>query len=122
MIAHDAIYTAGHPDQAPVCVFDRVRLADSLWAKSVGLMFRRHIPFVLLFDLRGTRCWITNFGVFRTIDLIFLDAQRRVLHIRRRFKPFTPLYRPPRGTAFLIEAPAGLHYDLQVGDQLSFGG
>ena len=101
-------------------VFNRVRYASSIGAKSVGLMFRRRVHYVLLFELGSTRCIITNLFVFQTIDLVFLNQKKQVLEIRRRFRPFTPYYTPPRGSCYLLEVPTNQAYDLNQGDQLAF--
>ncbi len=103
-----------------VTVFPEVRSAKGCWTKHTGYMFRPRADYVLWFDLRGSRVVISNLFVFQTLDLVFLDEARRVISIRRSFRPFTPACRPPRTTAYLIEVPAHLDYTLAPGDTLIF--
>lgn len=86
----------------------------------MGLMFRKRIDYALLFSLGPARCLITNLFVFQTIDLIFLDQEKRVTAIRRAFKPFTPFHRSPRGTTWLLETAPNAAPDLSIGAQLEF--
>ena len=99
-------------------VFPNVQSARSFTDRAFGFMFRFRMNHVLLFTLGASRCWITNLFVFRALDLVFLDRNWIVLHIHTSFRPFTPLYRSPPGSAYLIEVPHTLRYDLNVGDQL----
>jgi uncharacterized membrane protein (UPF0127 family) len=118
---HPPIYRCEGTDGTnPALLFDRVRIADSIWSKSCGLMFRKRMDYALLFPLGQTRCLITNLFVFQTIDLVFLNRDKRVIGIRRAFKPFTPFHAPPRQTAWLIETPPAAAPDLHLGAQLIF--
>ncbi len=107
-------------DAGTEIVFPHVRHAAGIWSKHTGYMFRPRADYVLLFDLRGPRVVISNLFVFQTLDLVFLDEAKQVIGHRRRFRPFTPAFWPPRGTAYLIEVPAHLDYSLSVGDTLTF--
>lgn len=107
-------------DRGPVTVFPRACSATDTWTKYTGYMFRSRADYVLFFDLRGPRVFISNLFVFQTLDLIFLDETKKVIGCRRRFRPFTPAAWPPRGTAYLIEVPAHLDYSLSKGDVLIF--
>jgi|GEM_PF-2312431 uncharacterized membrane protein (UPF0127 family) len=105
-----------------VVLFPRVREARGLWQQAVGLMFRRGINYALLFDFkRPARVWVTNIFVFTTLDLIFLDDEKRVLGIVFSFRPFTLGRVSPPDTRYLIEIPSVLRpLDLNVGDLLRF--
>lgn len=121
MKPHPPIYRCDGAHQGErIRLFERVYIADSLWSKSTGLMFRKRIDYALLFSLGKARCFITNLFVFQPIDLIFLDRDQRVTRIRRAFKPFTPFHRSPRGAAWLIETAPNAAPDLLIGAQLEF--
>jgi len=93
-----------------------VREACGPWQQALGLMFRRHIDYALLFDFkRPARVWVTNVFVFTTIDLIFLNDEKRVLGIVESFRPFTPLWISPPDTRYLIEVPSA-HNPIHVGE------
>lgn len=59
--------------------------------------------------------------VFYSIDILFLDSNKKVVDIKHDFKPFT-WYTPQTKYQYALEVPAGsvAQHGLQVGDTLSF--
>ena len=53
------------------------------------------------------------------IDVLFLDAGRRVVEIKRNFRPWR-CYRARRPARFVIELPADRAEGLEVGDKVVF--
>ncbi len=105
----------------------KVRLAGhahpvrGLLQQGLGLMFRRpleDVGWVFLLPWKGD--WdVTNLFVFFPIDVLWLDAERRVLH-KKRLAPFA--WRAPgaAGTRYLIELPAGAADPVDVGNTVSW--
>lgn len=77
-----------------------------------GLMFRRH-PKPLIFPLKKeTRLGaaIHSFFVFFKFDVLFLDAQKRIVD-KRTVKPFR-LVIPSAPAKYIVELPAGSRYKI----------
>lgn len=85
-------------------------VADSAWKRTRGLMFRRRIekPLLFVFPVSSqVECSIHAFFVFFPFDAVYLDEKKRVVDVRERIKPFTPIIFPKKKAKYLIEAPAG---------------
>ncbi len=58
------------------------------------------------------------FFVFFPIDVIFLDKNKRVVEIKKNFKPFT-IYNSKKKAKYIIEIPAGRIQDkVNIGDKV----
>ncbi len=105
-------------ERTGLTVATQVRSAKGLWGGFKGLMFQRQLP-----DGHGLRFTKvtgvhTHFMRF-PIDIIFLDEDNRVKHIKRDMPPWRfDLSR----AAGMIELPAGTaqRQDIQPRDQLHF--
>lgn len=100
-------------------VAERVDRARSLWTRMVGLLSYGTIApdLGLWFD----RCSsIHTLGMRATIDVIFLDANSRVIDIRAGVRPNQLLVWNLRAKS-LIELGSAPHErpDLRIGDQLA---
>jgi uncharacterized membrane protein (UPF0127 family) len=108
-------------------IASNVEMADSLFRKVTGVMFRRHLPpdFAMIFDMgREMRADIAihMMFVFVPIDVIFLDKTRTIVDIKRRLRPFIGLAIPKKRARYAIELPAGTAdaIALRAGDQLTW--
>jgi uncharacterized protein len=96
----------------------RVTAADTHWARLKGLVGRVHLKAdegIWVIPSKG----IHTVGVLFPIDLVYLDAQHRVIHVLECFGTF--LIRPLRlNCASVLELPTRTLYSSQtrVGDQL----
>ncbi|MEM3031161.1 MAG: DUF192 domain-containing protein [Candidatus Micrarchaeia archaeon] len=82
-------------------------VCSSFLSRARGLMFR-HSPARLLFVFPSTGLHaIHALFVFFPFDAVFLDEKKRVVCVRKRIAPFTPLVRPRRAIKYLLELPAG---------------
>lgn len=104
-----------------------VEMADTLFRKITGVMFRRRLPpgFAMIFDMgREMRGDITihMVFVFVPIDVVFLDRNRTIVDIKRRLRPFVGLAIPKNRARYAIELPAGAAdgVALREGDQLTW--
>jgi uncharacterized membrane protein (UPF0127 family) len=99
--------------------------ADTFGKRMLGIMFRRRLRRPMLFSfpkesVNGSA--IHSFFCFVDFDAVFLDSKRRVVDVKPRVKPFTPLISPKSPARFLIEAPAGWagKNKIRVGMLVSF--
>ncbi|MFC1723451.1 DUF192 domain-containing protein [Nanoarchaeota archaeon] len=86
------------------------KVVSSLWGKATGLMFssRKKVEeksLVFVFG-RSSRVGLHMFFVFYSIDVLFLDENKRVVDIKKGFKPFT-LYESGDKAKYVLEVPVG---------------
>lgn len=106
-------------DSKGTVVAREYRLCRSVLSKAKGFMFTMKKKYALLFDFsREQIVSIHNLFVFFSIDIIWLDKDRRVVDLRENFKPFTPLALPKKPAKYIIEAAAGAieNSRTEVGD------
>ncbi len=90
------------------------KICRSEFSKFLGLMFSRIKTTLFVFD-SDVRYSIHSFFVFSTIDLVFLDKNRRVIETER-LKPFR-IYFPKKSYRYLIE---GKNLRLKIGSTITF--
>lgn len=75
-----------------------------------------------IFVMQGEK-WIplTNWFVFFPIDVLYLDRDKKIVELKKSFKPFTN-YNPKQDAIYVIELPNGIidEKELDVGDILEF--
>jgi len=100
----------------------RVEQAVTYWTRLVGLLGRSTMPdgFALLIrSCASVHTWFMRFP----IDVVFLDADDRVLRIVPELPPFRMASCPRRARAVLeLGSGAASRADLQPGDRLLPGG
>jgi uncharacterized protein len=97
------------------------KILKSILSKAVGLMFHKKITdigYIFVFE-KEMRIDLHMFFVFFPIDLLFLDKEKRVIEIKRDFKPFC-IYYSKEKAGYVIELPAGSTKDIVVGNILEF--
>jgi len=88
-----------------VLLADRLRPAHTHWSRLRGLLGTSHLP-------PGEGLWLMPcdqvhmFGMRYAIDAVFLDAERRVVHVVERLGPGRISPRVP-GAASVLELPTG---------------
>jgi uncharacterized protein len=104
-----------------------VEMADTVLKKTVGVMFRRHLPpgFAMIFDMGlKSRAGIAihMVFVFVSIDVVFLDDTRTIVDIKHRLRPWIGVAFPKKAARYAIELPAGStdQYFLREGDVLTW--
>ena len=97
---------------------EQAELADSTWARFMGLMGRRSLPEGRGLVLRPGGA-IHMFFMRLPLDVLHLDRQGRVTHVLRGIKPWRlgPLF---VGGAATVELPAGVAAGTQPGDVIAF--
>lgn len=107
-------------------VVARVRRCASFLCRLRGLTFRQALSEdegILLVGGRDSRIEtaIHMLFVFFPIAAIWLDQNGRVVDARLA-RPFRPLYVPRAPARDVLEGPPALLEQVQMGDQLRFGG
>ena len=75
-------------------------------------MFSRKKNLLFVFD-KEQRVPLHNFFVFYPINLVFLDKDKKVIEIKKNFKPFT-FYTSKNKAMYLLETPFEINY--KIGD------
>lgn len=131
-VALFAAITDVRPDVAifPSGAEFRLELAITDEERSLGYMFREHIPddagMLFFFERPGRHgIWMRNCKV--PLDIIWLDERSRVVHIERDAEPCVAGERcesltPMRAASYVLEIAAGgaARHDLQLGDRILF--
>jgi uncharacterized membrane protein (UPF0127 family) len=99
------------------------KMLFSPFEKAIGLMFSRPIKdigYVFIFDT-PRKIDLHMFFVFFPIDVLFLDAQKKVVEIKENFMPFT-LYSSKNTASYFIELPSGTIKETKTreGDFIQF--
>lgn len=120
------------PIKTPSGVTIQAEIADTPQRRAMGLMFRDHLKkdhgMLFFFDeARAWTFWMKNTKI--SLDLIWLDAAKRVVHIERtvpictRTDDSCPQYRPNSDDAvFVLEITGGTvdSYKIEKGSKLQF--
>lgn len=110
----------------------RIELAKGLLKKGIGLMFRGEIEdgCCLLMEFSGEGSYgIWMFGMRFSIDLVFLDSEKKVVGIFENVRPLGlnpctwKIYRPKRPAKWILELKAGTVKRTRTAprDRLVFG-
>jgi uncharacterized protein len=93
----------------------------SIPSKAFGFMFRFKKPeeaLVFIFNSER-RADLHMLFVFFSIDVLFLDKDKKVVDIKKNFKPFT-YYAPKTKAMYVVELPVGLLGKTKTGDIIGF--
>ncbi len=90
----------------------------SLVLLALGLRFRRARVAVLYLP-QPRRASLDMWFVFFPIDVLFLDAAKKVVEIKRNLKPWRA-YTPSKSWAYAVEIPGYGGYKARLGDKLRF--
>ena len=106
-------------------IMERVKIADTHWKKTKGLMFanKSEFDYALVFDLgRDARksASVHMLFVFFPIDVVYVDKEKKVVDIAKGLQPFTPNYTPKERSRFFIEMPEGKSSEIEIGDFLEW--
>lgn len=79
------------------------KICKSAFSKALGLMFSRKKTLIFIFSKEKTIS-LQMFFVFFPIDVLFLDKNKKVVEIKKNFKPFT-FYTSRKKAKYIIEVP-----------------
>lgn len=104
-------------------VSEDVEVADTPAGRAAGLMFRRGLSGALVLDAgRETRDGIHMLFVRFPIDVVFLDADKRIVGLAEGLRPWLGTAFPRGRFRYAVELPAGAagRSKLKVGDRLDW--
>ena len=102
-------------------IIDKAKLCKSIPSKAFGFMFRFKKPKEALIFIFSSerRADLHMLFVFFPIDVLFLDKNKKVVDVKKDFKPFT--YCAPKVKAmYVVELPIGLLGKTKTGDIIGF--
>ncbi|MBR9676060.1 DUF192 domain-containing protein [Candidatus Woesearchaeota archaeon] len=96
---------------------------DGFLSKALGLRFKKRIvdsAYVFSFK-KLVNVSLDMFFVHFRIDVLFLDKNKRVVEIKKGFKPYS-FYRSKNRVVFVVELPAGyvMKHDVKIGSMIEF--
>ena len=102
----------------------KVRLANTPWQRTKGLMFedKKKFDYALVFDFPRESKIGTSLHmifVFFPIDVIFLNKSKKVVD-KVTLPPFQPNYTPKKAAKYVIEMPEGKNKKIKIGDKISW--
>jgi len=97
------------------------RFAKNIFSQALGLMFStKKEDEGLIFVFRNEqKIGLHMFFVFYSIDILVLDKKKKVVEIKRNFKPFT-FYSPKHHGKYLLELPLGKARGIKLKQKISF--
>lgn len=100
------------------CLAEKVALANTVFKRLRGLMFRRRLAPAEAIWLRPCN-GVHTFWMLFAIDVIFLDQQLRIVKLVENMRPFR-VTSPQLAARSVVEMPAHTisRASLKVGDQL----
>jgi uncharacterized membrane protein (UPF0127 family) len=92
------------------------RVRKDFLGQAFGLMLKKKHDYALIFEFKNERrisltMWFVNFP----IDVLWLDKHKRVVEIKKDFKPWAN-YTPKHHAKYVIELPEGYGYKFKVND------
>ena len=106
-------------DSVPITA--NVELADTLPKQVMGLMFRKSFNGALVFDMGClTHDGIHMLFVRFPIDVVFLDAEKKIVDVKANVRPWIGTAFPRARFWYIIELPAGAieKFSLKTGERL----
>jgi uncharacterized membrane protein (UPF0127 family) len=79
----------------------KFKICKSTWSKVRGLMFSKRKNLIFIFEKEEV-VPLHMFFVFFPIDVLFLDKNKKIVEIKRDFKPFS-YYRPKNKAMYVVE-------------------
>lgn len=106
-------------------ILENVEVAESIWKKTKGLMFRKGLPknsgMLFVFN-GGNKPGFWMFGMRFPIDILYLDSDMRIVDIKHNVRPMgiSPrswriLY-PAKPVKYVLETSAGFSKDNGIND------
>jgi uncharacterized membrane protein (UPF0127 family) len=94
----------------------KYQICDSIWSKASGLMFSKKKNLVFVFD-QEKRVGLHMLFVFFPIDVLFLDKNKRIIEIKRNFRPFS-FYTSKEKAKYVVELVEKNNY--KIGEKFIF--
>ena len=91
-----------------------MEIVNSVLGKARGLMFSRKKDLMFVFD-KEKKISLHMFFVFFPIDVLFLDTDKKIVEIKKNFKPFS-YYRPKNKARYVIELALNKRKEYNIGE------
>jgi len=105
-------------------VIEKTIKADSFFKRFKGLMFAEKPDYALVFELESEgvlNASIHMLFVFYPIDAVYLNKEKKVVDIKKDFKPFSLNYTPKTPSKYFIEFLAGtVGNKIELNDELEW--
>jgi uncharacterized membrane protein (UPF0127 family) len=92
------------------------KVCKSNWQKARGLMFSKRKNLIFIFS-KEKRISLHMFFVFFPIDVLFLDKNKRIIEIKKKFRPFT-FYTSKNKAKYVVELTE--KHNFKQGNKLKF--
>ena len=89
-----------------------MQVADTMWKRALGLMFRRSGEMIFIFKKDVNFSVWTPFMRF-CIDVFFLNENKKTVEIKRDLKPWR-IYRPKNKYRYFFESKTGKYSTGEV--------
>lgn len=100
----------------------KIKLAKTFLQKALGLMFKKHFDYCLIFYLEPQaqlRNSIHMLFVFTPILAVFLDKNKKVVD-KKVLKPFYLHYTPRKPSTYLLEMPIKFDLKVKLGQKINW--
>ncbi len=90
----------------------------SILSQLRGLMFSTRKNLIMVFD-KEKKVSLHNWFVFFTIDVLFLDSEKKIVEIKRGLRPFG-FYFAKKKAKYVVESGGENSTRCQIGDTLKW--
>ncbi len=95
-----------------------MEVIKSAFGKARGLMFSRKKNIMFVFD-EEKMVPLHNFFVFFPIDVLYLDKDKKIVEIKKDFKPFT-YYKPKNKAMYVVEIAIDRNKKYKIKEKIKF--
>lgn len=102
-------------------IAEEYKICKDPFSKSLGLMFskkRKDFALALAFD-EEKRISLHMLFVFYPIDVLFLNKNKRIVEIKKNFRPFTA-YNSFKKAKYAVELACGIIGKTKINDKIEF--
>ncbi len=104
---------------------NKAKLCYTLYSRFRGLMFSKKLKDKegIVIDVGAESRELSSIHmlfVFFSIDVLWLDSEKRVVDLKRSLKPFFPFIAPKKKARYVIELPSYSTLAVKEGDVLEF--
>jgi uncharacterized protein len=102
-------------------IVKEIKICNSIFSKALGLMFSKknnNLGLIFIFD-KEKLVPLHMFFVFYPIDVIYLNRDKKVVEIKRNFKPWK-YYNSKKKAKYVIELVTGKAKEIKLNDKISW--
>jgi uncharacterized membrane protein (UPF0127 family) len=96
----------------------KYQICRSSWSQTRGLMFSKKKNLVFAFD-QEKKVGLHMLFVFFPIDVLFLDKDKKIIEIKKEFKPFS-FYTPKKKARYVVEIAENRRNEYKIGEKIDF--